>query len=1080
MGVDAELERLRELYEAAGRWPAWPEVVARCAARQPVTIDRTIGASRALIAVHVARPSDRPIWIVCPEQDDIESWIDDLTLFGVDAALPLPAAEASRAAAPHDPSVAQRRQTLGRLLDGPTPPVVVASAAAVRQAAPCPDTLRAKRLRLRVGQALPMERMVEWLRGEQFVSVPAIEQRGEFAQRGGIIDFFPAEAEAPWRVEWFGDEIDSIRSFDVASQRSRQRVESLQLDPWNLPPDQQIPLAAYLPPQAVILADDWQAIRNVWERSERHDDDREATTQVARWLGTRPLIDLVPFARPGEGSFSFPVTTVDRVQQGIGEIADEFDVIVGDDRVVLCAETEAERDRIGELLTDTDVSRSGRLSTLVGHPSGGFRFAQDGVVLLSTVELFQRRTIRRRPRDLAGRPVADFTEFEPGELVVHLAHGIGRYRGLERVAKEGRAEDHLVVEFAGGTRVYVPASQIDLVQKYVGGSKRTPRLAKVGGRAWARTKAQAAEAVEDLAAEMLQLQAARMSSPGIAFAPDSPWQRNFDAAFPYVETDDQLAAIEAIKADMQAARPMDRLLCGDVGFGKTEVAMRAAFKAVESGYQVAVLVPTTILAEQHYQTFRDRMSEYPIRVARLSRFCSPSETRDILKELEQGAVDIVIGTHRLASRDVRFGNLGLVIIDEEQRFGVAVKERLKALRASVDILTMTATPIPRTLHMALVGVRDISNLQSAPQDRMAVETRVMSFEPEPIREAIVRELDRGGQIFFVHNRIEDIEAVAGELRRLVPDLRLRVAHARLPESELEQVMVDFVYHRFDLLLSTTIVESGLDIPNANTIFIDDAQNYGLADLHQLRGRVGRYKHRAYCYLLVDPDRPLTPNAARRLRAIEEFSELGAGFDLAMRDLEIRGAGNLLGTQQSGHIAAVGYQHYCELLESAVRRMKRLPVAAELRVDLRLPGEAYLGDEYVGGLRGKMEMYGRLRKLRSLEEADDLEAEWRDRFGPLPPPAIRLLEQARIRILAAAWQLEAIWTEQEGRYLGMRYADRTAAERLLATRPQELRFVGRDAVFATVPPSATAPDALLDWLKSMLQATPAGRYNPAAS
>ncbi len=476
----------------------------------------------------------------------------------------------------------------------------------------------------------------------------------------------------------------------------------------------------------------------------------------------------------------------------------------------------------------------------------------EGITLLSGNELFHRTDLNRPSRRRLGRVIDSFLELREGDYVVHLSHGIARYRGLKLLAKDQQVEEHLILEFHGETKIYVPVSRIELVQKYVGGSKSRPTLARIGGRSWTRQKEAAEQAVSDLAADMLDLQAARAARPGISFGADTAWQQEFDASFPYQETGDQLTAIAAIKRDMQQPRPMDRLLCGDVGFGKTEMAMRAAFKAVDSGYQVAVLVPTTILAEQHLRTFTARMAAFPFTIASLSRFCTPKEQRKILEGLATGGVDIVIGTHRLAQHDVQFENLGLVIIDEEQRFGVEVKERLKALRQIVDVLTMTATPIPRTLHLSLLGVRDISNLETPPDDRLAIETRVTRFDAELIRHAVLRELNRGGQIFFVHNRVHDIEAVAHKLSEIVPEASLRIGHGQMPEGELEDVMLDFVAHRYDILLATTIVESGLDIPNANTIFIDEADRYGLADMHQLRGRVGRYKHRAYCYLLVEP------------------------------------------------------------------------------------------------------------------------------------------------------------------------------------------------------------------------------------
>jgi transcription-repair coupling factor (superfamily II helicase) len=557
-----------------------------------------------------------------------------------------------------------------------------------------------------------------------------------------------------------------------------------------------------------------------------------------------------------------------------------------------------------------------------------------------------------------------------------------------------------------------------------------------------------------------------MARPGITFAPDTDWQREFDALFPYHETPDQLHAIRAIKLDMESPRPMDRLLCGDVGYGKTEMSIRAAFKAVDNGYQVAVLVPTTILAEQHYHTFQQRMAEFPFRIARLSRFCSPAEEREIIRGLKEGEIDVAIGTHRIASADVEFANLGLVIIDEEQRFGVDVKERLKTLRSTVDVLTMTATPIPRTLHMSLTGVRDISNLETPPEDRLPVETKVSRRDDELVRHAILRELNRGGQVYFVHNRVNDIHVIHAWLQRLVPDADIRVGHGQMHEHDLERVMVDFVNGGFDVLLATTIVESGLDIPNANTIFIDEADRYGLADLHQLRGRVGRYKHRAYCYLLLEPNKHLNPTALRRLRAIEEFSEMGAGFALSMRDLEIRGAGNLLGSQQSGHIAAVGYEFYCGLMEKAVRKLKKLPPKISIDVTIDLPGEAYLPRDYVNDMRLKIDLYRRLTRISGDRDLQDFRAELVDRFGPLPTPAERLLSLVELKIDAAVWQFHSI--HLEGRDVVLSYANRERAEHLERLSKRRVRVIDEEQAYLRLPDADTPPETIISTLKSVLR------------
>jgi transcription-repair coupling factor (superfamily II helicase) len=734
--------------------------------------------------------------------------------------------------------------------------------------------------------------------------------------------------------------------------------------------------------------------------------------------------------------------------------------------VFLVTQTEAEVERLAEILRTTKLAAAGRLHFPIGSLQQGFRLVRGRVIVITSGELFHRGELRRLPRRRLGKAIDSFVDLRSGDLVVHLSHGIGRYRGIQLLDKEGRVEEHLQIEFHGGTKVYVPASRIGLVQKYIGGTRTRPTLAKIGGRAWARQKRAAEAAVVDLAAEMLEMQAERQARPGIAFSIDSDWQREFDASFPYRETPDQLTAMTAIRQDMEIARPMDRLLCGDVGFGKTELAMRAAFKAVDNGYQVGLLAPTTVLVEQHYHTFRDRMAEFPFDIARLSRFCNAREQRDIVKRLADGQIDIVIGTHRLASKDVTFYNLGLVIIDEEQRFGVEVKERLKALRRTVDVLTLSATPIPRTLHMSLVGVRDIANLETPPEDRVATETRVTRFDRDLIHHAVMRELNRGGQIYFVHNRVGDIRAVERQLKQVVPEARIRVGHGQMHERELEKVMVDFVEGQFDLLLATTIVESGLDIPNANTIFINEADRYGLADLHQLRGRVGRYKHRAYCYLLIDRHKNLTPTAARRLRAIEEFSDMGAGFAIAMRDLEIRGAGNLLGTQQSGHIAAVGYELYCQLLESAVLSLKQLPPRISIDVDVALPGEAYLPTDYVPDMRLKIDLYRKMARITSATELKELRDELLDRFGPLPEPAHRMLARTELRIEAAIWQIAEIYREQ--RYLVFRYTNRPRIEQLARLGGGILRVVDNHKAYLPLSSEVRDPDQIQETVKSVLR------------
>ncbi|MBW3541368.1 MAG: transcription-repair coupling factor, partial [Planctomycetes bacterium] len=716
-----------------------------------------------------------------------------------------------------------------------------------------------------------------------------------------------------------------------------------------------------------------------------------------------------------------------------------------------------------------------KVTLCLGRVNRGFRLVRERLVVVSDHELFGRTDVRRAPsrkRKLEARAIDSFLELRQGDLVVHLTHGIGRYRGMKRLESEGQIEEHLALEFRGGVRVYVPASLIHLVQKYVGPSKAAPKLSPLGGTGWATRKQKAARSVRDLASDMIRLHAAREAKPGIACPPDSHYQLEFEASFPYTETGDQLDAIAAIKQDLERPRPADRLICGDVGYGKTEVAMRAAFKMVEAGRQVAVLVPTTVLAEQHFRTFSERMAEYPVTIEVLSRFRSKAQQREILKRMAAGRVDVVIGTHRLVQQDVRFKDLGLLIIDEEQRFGVEAKEMLKRMRLEVDVMTLSATPIPRTLHMAVLGIRDISNLTTAPQDRRAVETRISRFDAELIRMAIVRELNRGGQVYFVHNRVYNIRTIADRVQSIVPEATIGIAHGQMPEHALEDAMFAFVNGKTDVLVATTIIESGLDIPNANTIFIHQADRYGLADLHQLRGRVGRYKHKAYCYLLLEEGRALTATASKRLKAIEEFSELGAGFRISMRDLEIRGAGNILGTEQSGHIAAVGYELYCQLLENAVRSLKNEPLREYRHVNFVLPIPAWLPDEYVPAGRQKIDVYRKLSNVASRDDLDELAAELRDRFGPIPPEVQRLLSLKELKLAALPWSIDTIRLEDG--FAVFEYTDRTAIARLAALSEDPVRIVdGRSAYHPLSDPDLKG-DALLEHLLSLLRPSAAAR------
>jgi transcription-repair coupling factor (superfamily II helicase) len=987
----------------------------------------------------------RPLLVIVPQPPDAETIAADLScLLGVAIELFPAILEEMGVDALRDQDFLTRLQVLNRLQSWrrqsesnsggdplPPAPILVTTLPALLQPVPSPRQLTEERRSIATGQRHPVNELRSWLIQQGYHTTTAVQLPGEFTMRGGIVDVFPPDAEHPFRIEFFDDEVESIRQFDVVTQRSLQNSSAIELTSAASTTQEDGWLMDYLPDDAIRVLWEPDSIRHVTEsfvqrapfpdRFRSIDDALEAIVH-------RHAVTLVQVAPP-DGSWTgdrIPLGDVDRFGGDLEKLAEELtqQAASGRQTTLLCV-SEGERQRLEDLLAQTKVERRDRIHLAVGSLSLGFELPPDGPLVLTVHQMLKRSQLRRHSKRVQSRAIDSFLDLRDGDLVVHLGHGIGVYRGLKMIERLGKKQEHLEIEFAEASKLFVPTTKIDLVQRYVGGTQLRPKLAKIGSGSWARQKQAAESAVRDMAADLLDLQARRRSLIGIQFSADTVWQHQFDGSFPYQETPDQWTAIESVKTDMTSKRPMDRLICGDVGFGKTEVAMRAAFKAIDNGYQVAVLVPTTVLAEQHYRTFRERMAEFPVEIGKLSRFVQTSQQRQTLAGLASGQIDLVIGTHRVASQDVRFCNLGLVIIDEEQRFGVAIKERLKQVRPNVDVLTLSATPIPRTLHMSLLGVRDISNLETPPADRLSVETRVVRFDEKLIRQAIQRELNRDGQIFFVHNRISDLPILADLLHRIVPEARIGIGHGQMEEGRMEEVMLDFIEHRTDILLSTTIIESGLDIPNANTIFINQADHYGLAELHQLRGRVGRYHHQAYCYLLVERNKHLESDAAKRLHAIEEFSQIGAGFGIAMRDLEIRGAGNLLGTAQSGHIATVGYELYCQLLEQAVRTLTHQPPKLSIDVEMHLPIDAYLPTEYVPEMRHKI-----------------------DRFGELPEPVERLMRLAELRIDATLWQIRAI--QVDDKHLQIAFADRRRIEMLAKRHRGQLRVLDDQNAYWPLP------------------------------
>jgi transcription-repair coupling factor (superfamily II helicase) len=1079
--------RLARLADTLEQHAGFTDVVAALREGHGGTIGGTWGSACALAAAAVLEARRErgsktgTLAVVLPHAAEAEAFVDDFSLFSDEPALLLPAVEdlGAEEPSPDDPVEAERLGLVKRLAlpESDPPRLVVTSIQAILAPLVDPRALQAGTRRLAVGGTVNPEELAEWLAARGWQAADAIDAPGSFARRGGIVDLFAADWDRPVRMELYGDEIESLRTFDTVTQRSVAELEAIDLTALAAAAGatRHTHLADLLPPgSAVALVEPGECAEEAKRFHQRLGEIAglfEPEDVFAR-LHRFPSLALAAIPPSSlDATASLAIESVERFTGALDRVREELETVGKDQEVWVVCPSEAEEQRLAELLADSAPARTKRLHFARGRLSGGFRVVPEKLVLVSSAELFNREEVSTRPaRQRLSRAIDTFLDLHEGDYVVHVAHGIGRYRGLKLLEKHGRTEEFLELEFAETTKIYVPASAIELVQKYVGGTKLAPKLAKIGGAAWAKQKAAVERAVADMAADMLRLQATRASRPGIAFPPDTPWQRQFEEAFPYDETPDQLTAIEAIREDMQKPRPMDRLLCGDVGFGKTELAMRAAFKAAEAGMQVAVLVPTTVLCEQHKRTFTERFAEFPFVIRALSRLSSTKEERDTLEGLARKGVDIVIGTHRLAGADIHFANLGLVIVDEEQRFGVDVKERLKALRASVDVLTMTATPIPRTLHMSMLGIRDISNLTTPPVNRIPVETKPARWDKALIRAAIERELARDGQVFFVHNRIHDIHKVAGRLQSIVPEASIGIAHGRLGETELEEVMVGFVQGKTDILLATTIIESGLDIPRANTIFIDEADKYGLADLHQLRGRVGRSHHRAWCYLLVDEAARLTSTAAKRLRAIQEFSSMGAGFSLAMRDLEIRGAGNLLGTQQSGHIATVGYELYCRLLETAVRGLQKMPPAEPPPVNIDLPGEAWLPREYVPDFRAKIDVYRRLSRATAERQVDDLAAELSDRFGPLPDEARRLLDFARLRCRAIDLGIDSI-TRHPGMIM-IGHHDRERIDRLRQAAAKKNRVVRVvDQKTAVVPLHADTladPNKLLASVRSLVE------------
>jgi transcription-repair coupling factor (superfamily II helicase) len=1102
--------------------------------RSCVSLAGLKGSAPAYLLSRLLSEVNHPFLIITPDPETAEELWRELSFYagGAEHILHFPAWETApfEPASPHPDTTGQRLCVLFQLLGGKARGVVAPLPALLQKVLPR-KLLGDVSHYLVAGEEVERDALVAKLVRLGYANVPLVEDRGTFSVRGGILDIFPPSLPAPVRIEFFGDFVDTIRTFDPVTQRSLRALEELIILPsrevilteevlQGFAPRlkarcDQLEIAAtrrrelaeqlqsaiypagieylqplfhpgletlftYLGSDAVTATVDPVGVAAAGERF------AEELTAAARRAQEKDLIfcdptDLflspdqaaelcgrgrrvvVPFLeladRDGECR-TLRFTTSDNSDLKLAISPDSEGVLrplverltgwlAEERRVILACHQKSQAQRLYELLGHYELPinlsersfpvergrRDRRVDILVGELSHGFRLEEEGLAVIAEEEIFGPRVRRRGLSEARKKQIlTSLAELKPGDYMVHLDFGVGLYRGLQHL-KLGEAEgDFLLLEYAGGDKLYLPIDRLGLVQRYVGAEGVEPRTDRLGGAAWEKAKARARAAVQEMAEELLRIYAAREVEEGYAFSPQDDLYREFEAAFAFEETPDQLSAIEDVLRDMESKKPMDRLVCGDVGYGKTEVAMRAAFKAVMDGRQAAVLVPTTILAQQHMETFKERFKSYPVRVEMLSRFRSPKEQKAILEGVKKGEVDIVIGTHRLLQKDVVFKELGLLIVDEEQRFGVTHKERLKQYRAVVDIMTLTATPIPRTLYMSLMGIRDLSIIDTPPVDRLAIKTFVARFADEVIREAVLRELRRGGQVFFVHNRVQSIGAMAEHLGRVVPEARIAVAHGQMEEKELERVMLGFMHGESNLLLCTTIIESGLDIPNANTLIVNRADAFGLAQLYQLRGRVGRAKLRAYAYFLIPGEGAISTEARERLKILQEISELGAGFRIATHDLEIRGAGDLLGARQSGNIAAVGFELYTELLEEAVSQLKGEERVERVEPEIKLRIPAFIPEDYVPEPNQRLVIYKKLTQAASEEEAAAVEEELADRFGPLPLAATYLLAVMRLR-------------------LGLK--------RLLV---RELEFDGRRVIFTFHQKTPVSPDTIIGLIR----------------
>ena len=970
------------------------------------------------------------------------------------------------------------------------------------------ENIKKQLICFRNDSALDLDKLKDSLVQMGYERVGQVEMPGQFSIRGGIVDIYALTEENPWRIELWGDEIDSIRSFDAQSQRSLENLEEIVIYPAA---EQQaensgITFPDYFPADKTLifldepnrLVENAQAVEEEFSQSCRNREEKGTANLSRGWmcgwndlqkkLNRRNCISfssLEPKKTGWDltGNFNLTVKSMNSYQSS-------FELLVKDLKqykkrgyqTVLMSGSRTRAERLAKDLQeeglsafygqDTDrILEPGEIMTVYGHARKGFEYPLIKFAVITETDIFgKEQKPRKKKKTYKGNRIQDFAELSIGDFVVHERHGLGIYRGIEKVEVDKVVKDYIKIEYRGGSNLYILATQLDALQKYAGAdADRTPKLNKLGGQEWKKTKTRVKGAVRNIARELVELYAVRQEKEGYVCGPDTVWQKEFEEMFPFEETEDQLAAIEDTKRDMESTKIMDRLVCGDVGYGKTEVALRAAFKEVQESRQVVYLVPTTILAQQIYNTFVQRMKEFPVRVDLLCRFRTPAQQKKTIEDLKKGQVDVVIGTHRVLSKDVEYKNLGLLIIDEEQRFGVAHKEKIKQLKKNVDVLTLTATPIPRTLHMSLIGIRDMSVLEEPPMDRVPIQTYVMEYDEETVREAVSRELRRGGQVYYVYNRVNDIAEVAHRLAKLLPEARVDFAHGQMSERELESVMYSFINGDIDVLVSTTIIETGLDISNVNTMIIHDSDRYGLSQLYQLRGRIGRSNRTAYAFLMYRQNMMLKETAEKRLSAIREYTDLGSGFKIAMRDLELRGAGNLLGAEQHGHMNAVGYDLYCKMLSEAVKEAKGIHTMEDFETTIDLNMDAFIPDSYISNEYQKLDIYKRIAGIETQQDYDDMLEELLDRFGEMPKAVLNLLAIARMKALAhRAYVTEIKQTGADMRITLYEKAqlDPAGIPAILAKYRRGLQFKADQEPKFLLTPVGNTLEALTDFLKEL--------------